>query len=483
MELPSRFKIENLDKDVVEEKMIKKAIVAAGEFLEENVEPTVAKAEDVEPSGATFTIPLVVPEETFSGDGRVFNKDAITTRELPLPLMWQINTGQGHDGAVVVGRIDSIDRIEGGLGNAKGVFDVGVYGREAERLVRNGFLRGISGDFDQFEAATEEDEPVEFDAENPEEVQEDKGNKIKNDTVRITQARLMGATLVAKPAFQECFISLGSDTVEELQELPDGEYQEDGTEVITASGAIPVVPPHDWFKNPELDGPTSLQVMDDGRVFGHLATWNSTHIGMAGQVRPPKSASEYKYFRSGVVRTDDGTDVTVGQLTLTHGHADTHLTAMAAKNHYDNTKSAVVDVVAGEDQFGIWLAGALRPDVTPEQIRALRASGISGDWRPINNQLELVAACCVNVAGFPTTRAMVAGGQIQALVAAGSSDLLEMKQNELSSYDVFSSRLERLEKIVLEAKAAELSALMAEDMAEFDSYLEQKAIKAQEMMD
>ena len=483
MKLPNRFKIENLDKDAVEEKMIQKAIVAAGEFLEEHVEPSVETAEDVEPSGATFTIPLVVPEETFSGDGRIFNKESITTRDLPLPLMWQINTGQGHDGAVVVGRIDSIDRVEGGLGNARGVFDVGAYGREAERLVRNGFLRGISGDFDQFEASTEEEDVDELSDGEPKDTRA-KGETIKNDTIRITAARLMGATLVAKPAFQECFISLG-DGIEPapVEELPDGEYLDESAGPIVASGSIPVVPPRAWFQDPKLDGPTSLQVMDDGRVFGHLATWNTTHIGMAGQVTPPRSSTGYQYFRSGVVRTDDGTDVTVGQLTLTHGHADTHLSAMAAKNHYDNTKSAVVDVVAGEDQFGIWLAGALRPDVTPEQIRALRASGISGDWRPIGNKLELVAACCVNVAGFPTTRAMVAGGQIQALVAAGTSDLLQMKQNELSSYDVFTSRLERLEKIVLEAKAAELSAQMADDLAEFDAYLADKAKKAQEMMD
>lgn len=482
MKLPDRFNLENLDRDLVEEKMIKRAIVAAGQFLEENVEPTVTSAEAVEPSGATFTIPLVVPEDIFSGDGRIFNKGAITTRDLPLPLMWQINTGQGHDGSVVVGRIDSIEHIEGGLGNAKGVFDVGVYGREAERLVRNGFLRGISGDFDEFEASSEMPEES-FDSDEPDE-DKPKGETIKNDTVRISKARLMGATLVAKPAFQECFISLDSEAVVESPiELPDGEYMDETAGPIMASGAIPVVPPRAWFQNPKLDGPTSLQVMDDGRVFGHLATWNTTHIGMAGQVRPPRSASKYKYFRSGVVRTDDGTDVTVGQLTLTHGHADTHLSAMAAKNHYDNTKSAVVDVVAGEDQFGIWLAGALRPDVTPEQLRALRASGISGDWRPIDGRLELVAACCVNVAGFPTTRAMVAGGQIQALVAAGTSDLLEMKQHELSNMDVLSSRLERLEKIVLEAKAAELSAQMAPDLAEFDAQLVKRAQIAQSLMD
>ena len=488
MKLPNRFDPENLDQDKIEELMIKKAIVAAGQFLEEHVEPTVDSASEVESSGATFVIPVVIPEETFSGDGRIFNKDSVDIRDLPLPLMWQINTGAGHDGSVVVGRIDSIERVDDGLGNARGVFDVGAYGREAERLVRNGFLRGISGDFDQFEASTEEpetdsDTETESKSDLPDELPAP-SKDIKNDTVRINKARLMGVTLVAKPAFQECFISLDDQVqLDNAVDLEDGEYMDEAAAPVVASGAIPVIPPHDWFKNPELDGPTSLQVMDDGRVYGHLATWNTTHIGMAGQVRPPRSSSDYKYFRSGVVRVDDGTDVTVGQLTLTHGHADVHLGAMAAKNHYDNTKSAVVDVVAGEDQFGIWLAGALRPDVTPEQLRALRASGISGDWRPMDGRLELVAACCVNVAGFPTTRAMVAGGQVQALVAAGTSELLQMKQNEVSNMDVFASRLERIERIVLQDKASELSAQMEPDIAEFNEKLSERARIAQEMMD
>lgn len=125
MKLPNRFDPENLDQDKIEELMINKAIVAAGQFLEEHVEPTVDSAADVESSGATFVIPVVIPEETFSGDGRIFNKDSVDIRDLPLPLMWQINTGAGHDGSVVVGRIDSIERVDNGLGNARGVLDVG----------------------------------------------------------------------------------------------------------------------------------------------------------------------------------------------------------------------------------------------------------------------------------------------------------------------------------------------------------------------
>ena len=106
-------------------------------------------------TGSKFHIPLVVPEGVPTGDGRVFKPMSLDTRDLPVPLMWQLKTGDGHDGAVIVGRVDTIERIETGLGDAYGVFDAGPYGREAERLVRNKFLRGISADLDNFEAEAE----------------------------------------------------------------------------------------------------------------------------------------------------------------------------------------------------------------------------------------------------------------------------------------------------------------------------------------
>jgi len=157
-----------------------------------------ADTEVISASGSRFVIPLLVPEGVESGDGRKFKSNAIEIRELPLPLLWQIRTGEGHDGSVVVGRIDKLERIEGGLGNAEGVFDSGPYGREAERLVRGGFLRGVSVDLDQFEA--EEDA-------SPENA-EDSGEDLTKKKMTINHARVMAATIVAKPAFQECSIEL-----------------------------------------------------------------------------------------------------------------------------------------------------------------------------------------------------------------------------------------------------------------------------------
>ena len=219
---------------------------------------------------------------------------------------------------------------------------------------------------------------------------------------------------------------------------------------ITASGG-PAAPPREWFDNPMLDGPTPLTITSDGRVYGHLAAWNTTHIGMPGRVKPPRSATDYAYFKTGVVACADGSEVNVGQITLSGGHAPINADATAAVKHYDDTASAVIDVNAGEDSHGIWLAGGLRPNVTDDQVRALRASAPSGDWRPIGNGLELVAACQVNVPGFPIARARVAGGQVQALVAAGAFDMA-MRRYRDADLDT-QSRITQLEAVVASLEA------------------------------
>ena len=388
-------------------------------------------------SGAKFTIPLLIPEELESGDGRKFKKDSITLRELPLPLLWQIKTGDGHAGSVVVGRIDYIERTENGLGNAYGVFDTGAYGKEAERLVRNGFLRGVSADLDQFEAKEDKKPKLEGSAE-----LEDDG-EIGKDKLTVNRARVMAATIVAKPAFQECTISIDESGYQEEEDMPltDGLYEEtiDSTVVpLVASGfldsEIPVVPPQEWFENPKLTKPTPLTVDPSGRIYGHIAAWHVNHIGMPRSTRPPRSKSKYSYFHTGVVRTDAGKDIPVGQLTLAGGHADLTASASQAAKHYDDTASAIADVCAGEDEYGIWVCGSLRPDATEMQIRALRASAPSGDWRPINGSLELVAVCQVNVPGFPIARALVASGKVMALVAAGASFFAIMKSEHVEHF-------------------------------------------------
>jgi hypothetical protein len=181
-------------------------------------------------------------------------------------------------------------------------------------------------------------------------------------------------------------------------------------------------PPLEWFEDPHLTGPSPIVVTEDGRVFGHLAAWGQCHIGF-GQDNctiAPASPTNYAYYRVGAVLTDGG-EVPVGHITMGTGHADGRLTAAAAAAHYDNTGSVVADVAAGEDEFGVWVAGWMRPSATEQQRYELRAATLSGDWRWIGTGMELVAALAVNVPGFPIPRVELAasGGRQVSLVASG----------------------------------------------------------------
>jgi hypothetical protein len=425
------------------------SIVACGANMNDEYIPEIPQEIEIEGGGMPFRIPTVAPVNIESGDGRLIRPMALTYRDLPIPLMWQIKTGTGHDGAVVVGRIDSIEMLQNGsLGNARGMFDTNPYAREAQRMVKEGFLRGVSVDLDRFQAISKADDSLKEASENE--------NIIGNDKTEISQGRVMGVTIVPKPAFQECSIEIDYDAMSgEAPEVVDGMYagtpsdDKDAEALVAAAliaAGIPVAPPSSWFNNPNLDKPTPLTVENDGRVFGHIATWATDHIGLPFATKPPRSRSSYAYFHTGSLHTEDGDLVPVGQITLTGGHAPLDASAASAAAHYDNTRSAWCDVHAGEDEFGIWVAGALRPSVSPEQIRAVRASAPSGDWRPVNGRLEMVAVCSVNVPGFPVTRAFVASGSLLSLVAAGTATLLEQyKTADNSVLDELAIRVARLE--------------------------------------
>ena len=188
------------------------------------------------------------------------------------------------------------------------------------------------------------------------------------------------------------------------------------------AGAAPANPPAEWFTDPKLAVPTGVTVTPEGRIYGHVASWGICHIAHTNQcVTAPHSVAGYAYFHTGEVLTREGTRVATGRITLDTTHAGPQLNALSAAQHYEHTGAAVADVVAGEDQWGIWFSGAIRPTATEEQVRTLRASPLSGDWRRIDSGLEMIAALSVNVPGFPIprTRGLVASGALQSLVASG----------------------------------------------------------------
>lgn len=195
------------------------------------------------------------------------------------------------------------------------------------------------------------------------------------------------------------------------------EISEDSEMALQAEVSFSFGPatPKAWFQNPNLVAPTPLTVTDDGRVFGHLGKWGQCHIGIGDKcVLLPKSRTDYQLFHVGNALCDDGTMERVGKITLGTGHAHPQYGIVPSRDHYDNTGWCAAVVRAGEDKFGVWVAGAV---TDRSKIAELRRSPLSGDWRRFNGNLELVAALAVNNPGFPVFHSE--GGEEFSLVAAG----------------------------------------------------------------
>lgn len=242
---------------------------------------------------------------------------------------------------------------------------------------------------------------------------------------------LTAAVLADSPAPELSAEALGllvgldaSEIVRRLSPAP-GPVGHEGALGEAGVSSPPVNPPAAWFTNPNLNGPTALVVTEEGQIFGHAATWGTCHTGFPDVcVTPPSSETEYRFFHLKQVVCDEGIEFAVGTITLEAPHANQSLGLVDASAHYDHTGLAAADVVVGEDEHGIWVAGAARSHLTPEMLRELRGAVLSGDWRNYEGNLELVALLAVNVPGFPIPRVQtrVAAGVPQALTAAGVLD-------------------------------------------------------------
>lgn len=411
----------------------------------------------VEPAGDTVPTPeaaeaapdgrwegVIAREGEMTGDGRLIEDGALRWDDLPIPLRVAFKDVGGHDGAEVCGRIETVERRDGGDIYATGTFDLGsAVGAEAFRQVSEQMSNGVSIDTDDvtFRIMAKADMPEADVADSEDDSDTDPEGRVKvaamsssDELTVIESARLRAATLVAVPAFATARVYAAGQapsTSEPAERDGNGDSEAETARSADAdplsrdsltAAAIPTAPPEAWFKDPQLTGPTALVVEDDGRVYGHIAAWGTCHIGQIGKcVEPPTSPSNYAYFRTGALKTAEGTSVAVGHLTMGTGHAGPRDSANAAAEHYDNTGTVFADVAAGEDAYGIWVAGSLRPGITAEQVRVARSAPISGDWRTIRGSLELVGALAVNVPGFPVPRpqGLLASGEVKSLQASG----------------------------------------------------------------
>jgi hypothetical protein len=384
--------------------------------------------------------PIAVEGVLARDDGllpRVLLPDSLTWAELPLPLMALRKTTVQHQEAEYAGKIETIERDASRI-PAAGHFDASEFGHETARLVGEKALNGVSVDLaattwsvvlrDGFERIPDEEVDLEalFDG---------------KYALGLVSGQIAAATIVPVQALEAATISLvASSFTESTLILPLEFVLEAPPPALVA--AAPLVRPGPWFAVPEPDTPTPFTVLESGQCFGHPALWDSCHTGFVGRcIRPERSRSNYAHFHLGAVMTEEGDEVSVGQITLDTGHAPTTpgMPLANVRRHYDDTGTAVADVRVTDGRFGPWACGALRA-VPDGDVRKLKAAKLSGDWRKIDGRLELIGLLAVNVPGFPVPRpqaALVASAagdeeEVVALVAAGILDVEDEREALLS---------------------------------------------------
>lgn len=335
----------------------------------------------------SFTSVLAVIGEP-TDDGRMFAQDIkLSFRDFPLPLLWQRQSSGGHIDAFTVGVIESAG-VVGHEVIGKGYLLNTPEAAEAAMQIEHG-VTGPSVDLGdvEWELRDSAGQPV---------TEEDYYNNPDMEMIQtVLSAKVLAATLVATPAFGSTSIELGAS-------IAKGEDALVAAATMAQPGLIDApVYSAELFANPQFTGPT-LPHRDGDRIMGHLAAFNVCHIGIQDScVIAPRSQTDYAWFHTAPpVKTDAG-PVKVGRLTVGGGHAGPKLNVGATIAHYDNAGTCFALVHVGEDEFGIWFSGIAAPGATAEQVAAGLAAPLSGDWRNVGGNLELVAALAVNTPGFP----------------------------------------------------------------------------------
>jgi hypothetical protein len=382
----------------------------------------------------------LVFEGVMTGDKREMAPGSLKARPGTLPLMALDKTTAGHWRAELAGAIEDINRLDGGVIAGEGHFagtERGQYYEGLNAPDENGvqMLRWVSVDLQihRYERAVY--------------AYDEEGNE--KTKLLVHEAEIMGATLCPFAAFYQAIVAPKSVDLAPMAAAAAlgardlGGYVQEPTDAIVASAAADGPPPIELFLNPNFTRLTHTSVRDvpgtNWRHFaGHLADWNTPHIGIGnGNVYAPHSPSDYAYYMTkpfDVAMADGVKNTPVGVLTLGGGHADINLGWRLAAEHYDNPLTGRVDLRVGEDEFGPWVSGVVRPSTTYDEARVLHSSDISGDWRRIG-AMELVGIAAVNVAGFPTVESAYSNvvdaraaftasasnpeGEMMSLVAAG----------------------------------------------------------------
>lgn len=314
-------------------------------------------------------------------------------------------------------------------------FDTDEAAREAERLVREKKLAGISADLGNVTSTLEV-------------LELDSAGLPVDWLETVEKGEVVGGTLTPMPAFGDARIVSNPDGTLTAWLVAEGAMSSDRRTIQLGalvwrdpaplmfqdttseghSGAVFVGnlsnfarvdtalvgafdPYPELFEDPQLPAVTRPHV-EEGRYVGHGAQWGVCHLAYGGCVTAPESKTGYSLARWKEVGDIVGVPVYKNPHDDT-GHAPAHLTLQEARDWYDTHCQLEGLAEVGEDTFGIWLSGAASPEID--------GMFLSGDWRIADTadgpNLELISWLATTRPALPL--ALVAADQQMSLVAAG----------------------------------------------------------------
>jgi 2'-5' RNA ligase len=428
-----------------------------------------APAPAEEPSGRPPAVPgplgrfecLLVTEGEPTDDGRIIKPGALRFRDPPLPFTFTL-IDSGHADARLGGVLTAVTR-DGDAIMGEGIYADNEDGYELKAAVDQGLLTWVSID------VGDDTVDIGLDADGTE-------------TMVLLDGLLMGACALPFAAQNTTWIRsvpgseapmspdgpggpsmlplpalLASAGKVTLRSVPTDDWQ---YESLTASATVcacagqdegserfgaPLYPEDDWFSVPPPEDLTPLTVLASGQAYFH-ASGNTCHIAIPGtciKANDPMMDRDFSAFHKGLdglsrgILTASGEQIQVGQVTLYGGHADVALSADAARRHYDETRSAILDVRAVWDSRNetLWCCGALRYRATKAEVQELRATGhVSIDYRLLlpdgspglpgqrGAKLRLIALPVIPVGGLPPIKAFAASGNLVSVILSDSSE-------------------------------------------------------------
>jgi len=455
---------------------------------------------------------MLAPIGLSTGDGRRFADGSIQLAETPFPLEWARVREGGHNGAVGIGVVKetAVLSVKDALAGewispeaakgmdpkltavwAKGEVYDGIDREqlprlaedvaEAMHLISAGTL-GPSVDLDTFEGVPVmegSDDPVTWDV--IEAYIEEHGKEPKVELL-VTEGRVRAATLVSIPAFAET--SRPMELVA-ATDLSDDEVADETRRAaaLIASIGTDSLPDIALFAAPALTGPTPMTWdWATGRVFGHIATWQTCHVGYSDVcvTAPKDETGEYASFNRFPVETTEGV-VWAGRITVGGRHAALDLDASRAMAVYDG-KAVAAHVRAYTDEFGIAVSGNIELAADDPHRAAIDRRKVSGDWRETAAGLSLVEVLALSPGprrhsepGFPVPGTFSRAGRQVALTASlgpepGQEGLSFVTRGEIDIEGAVRTALaaDRAAEAARAALAADLEPVLAAERGKLD---------------